>query len=560
MFTIVHSTLTRLFKIIVIGSFQVYDQLQSLAKHNPWFVQSLQNIMSSCSLSQEAKMAAPGMWPAGASAAPPTCRPPPPPPGADPAQAALILLLAVKVTSRASSPSQTAALLQDVVKQLESGVGAAEILKRLAALKEDSATAAATGQERAHLLKAPVNGDEKAVQQGIGGGGDLASASGANGKSKDLSSIISSLVSSAQNMLTAVQQQQAPPPQQASADPSPSAAGANKNKRDPQLMEMLYKSFQARMKNGVYSPDSGRSGRRQFHQLRSSPPKSSAPTPAAQVTSQQHRPFCPKPIQGAKPTAAMLSTPPPPPPPPAAVSSAIPASSPNSSSPSYPAQMTPQAPLMVPPQPPAMNPAAAANVQTNAVLAQLQQQFAAVAAAAASNPYVFHQQATAAAAAASPTAYLTTNGLYPSAAMASNTFLSQQNAAAAAAQQQLMWQQSAAAAAASQWQQHSLETQSQVHPAAPPPPPPAQPEYHHQQEAISAAAQSNGYYGSAAYLLAGSKRKFELEHPRDPSHEEAVKKLKLVHQPSTVHPAGAMAAGTIADLAASAAMYATSYT
>ena len=501
-------------------------------------MQSLQNIMSSCSLGPEAAKAV--AWPAAMgspSAAAASCRPPPPPPGADPAQAALILLLAVKVTSRASAPGQTAALLQDVVKQLEAGVGAAEILKRLAAHKEDSAESTTTNPL---TNGAPQSCDDKEVSPA---------------KNADLSNIISSLVTSAQNMLTAVQQQQQPSSQHVPVSrPSCSepSGGESKKKRDPQLMDMLYKSFQARMKNGIYNPD--RNGRRQFNHSRASPPKSTAPT--TQVSGGHHnRPFCPKPIQGAKPTATMVS-------PAAAASPTIPAASPGA----YPAPMIQQpqaAPtLMVPQQP---NAAA----QTNAaVFAQIQQQIAA-AAAAASNPYALHQQAAISAAAQQqppPAAYLTTNGLYqmpnPSAAaaaaIASNTFLSHQNAAAA---QQLMWQQ----AAASQWQQqqqqqHSIQTPSQV-------PQPPQPEQQQQQQdaisaaaaaAAAAAAQTNGYYG-AAYLLAGSKRKYELEqqHP-SPSHEEAVKKLKLVHhhhpQPSPVNP------GTIADMAASAAMYATTYT
>ena len=496
--------------------------------------------MSSCSLGPEAAKAV--AWPAAMgspSAAAASCRPPPPPPGADPAQAALILLLAVKVTSRASAPGQTAALLQDVVKQLEAGVGAAEILKRLAAHKEDSAADSTTTTPLPN--GAPQSCDDKEVSPA---------------KNADLSNIISSLVTSAQNMLTAVQQQQQPtsqhvPVSRPSTCSEPSG-GESKKKRDPQLMDMLYKSFQARMKNGIYNPD--RNGRtRQFNHSRASPPKSAAPTTQVSGGGHHNRPFCPKPIQGAKPTATMVS-------PATAASPTMPAASQTA----YPAPMIQQpqaAPtLMVPQQQPS-----AAAAQTNAaVFAQIQQQIAA-AAAAASNPYTLHQQAAISAAAQQqpppPAAYLTTNSLYqmpnPSAAaaaaMASNTFLSQQNAAA----QQLMWQQ----AAASQWQQqqHSIQTQSQV-------PPPPQPEQQQQQDAISAAAaaaaaaaaQTNGYYG-AAYLLAGSKRKYELEQPHpSPSHEEAVKKLKLVHhhhpQPSAVNP------GTIADMAASAAMYATTYT
>lgn len=75
--------------------FQVYDQLNSLAQKNPWFVQSLQKIMSSVSNQDQSLL----------SKLIPTTREPltlassSPTNGGDPAQAALILLLAGKIES-----------------------------------------------------------------------------------------------------------------------------------------------------------------------------------------------------------------------------------------------------------------------------------------------------------------------------------------------------------------------------------------------------------------------------------------------------------------------------
>jgi hypothetical protein len=71
-------------------SFQVYDQLNSLAQKNPWFVQSLQSIMSTAALQEGSLPVQLPQLPVRAetSAAASSTS------GADPAQAALILLLA----------------------------------------------------------------------------------------------------------------------------------------------------------------------------------------------------------------------------------------------------------------------------------------------------------------------------------------------------------------------------------------------------------------------------------------------------------------------------------
>ena len=71
---------------------QVYDQLNSLSQKNPWFVQSLQNIMSSAAIQDGNNSQLPVQLRPDMSAVSTSL--PPPPPGGDPAQAALILLLA----------------------------------------------------------------------------------------------------------------------------------------------------------------------------------------------------------------------------------------------------------------------------------------------------------------------------------------------------------------------------------------------------------------------------------------------------------------------------------
>ena len=66
--------------------------MNSLAQKNPWFVQSLQNIMSTAAV-QEGSL--PPQLPVRPDVTSSVVSPlPPPPPGGDPAQAALILLLA----------------------------------------------------------------------------------------------------------------------------------------------------------------------------------------------------------------------------------------------------------------------------------------------------------------------------------------------------------------------------------------------------------------------------------------------------------------------------------
>ena len=220
-------------------SFQVYDQLDSLAKHNPWFVQSLQNIMASTQTADASKPKLP-------TAAAPAVRPvPAPPAGSDPAQAALILLLAGKVTNPNHSAAQNAALLGKIVKQLETGVSAADILKGLVTdEKAEEAEVRPTGfppANRPILLQTPPT----------------ASASSKEGQSKgDLNSIISNLAKTVPKMLNGVVRDLGDGQGQ-----SPPQAAETKHKKNPQLMELLFKSYQARVKNGIYNPNQNRSWR-----------------------------------------------------------------------------------------------------------------------------------------------------------------------------------------------------------------------------------------------------------------------------------------------------------
>ncbi|TRY75631.1 hypothetical protein TCAL_09736 [Tigriopus californicus] len=217
---------------------KVYDQLDSLAKHNPWFVQSLQNIMASTSQDPNATKTNQIRN-----------RPvPAPPAGADPAQAGLILLLAGKVTSQSTSTNETASLLETVLKQIESGVSAAEILRKLASPTLETNPANPTNPSRPVLLHTP--GEEQVGNLTI-------SSSSPPSSQSDLKSIITSLVESAQSMLGSgndrVEKRQA----SLNGQPvtTPQIVTGAKLPNHPQLTDLLTKSFQARMKNGIYVPN-----------------------------------------------------------------------------------------------------------------------------------------------------------------------------------------------------------------------------------------------------------------------------------------------------------------
>ena len=114
---------------------KVYEQLHSLAKHNPWFVANLQSIMASSSMAMPPQLA--NVPPKTAPAAKP-----------DPAQAALILFLAGKVAAK-GSPDQTANLVQSIVKQMALGTKASEILRSVVGVKN--------ADNEADLIQAAIN-------------------------------------------------------------------------------------------------------------------------------------------------------------------------------------------------------------------------------------------------------------------------------------------------------------------------------------------------------------------------------------------------------------------
>ena len=102
-------------------SSKVYDQLNSLAKQNPWFVANLQNIMASSAFNSSNN----NTHPPGVIQPLKTNQTD----AADPAQAALILLLAGKVSQ--GSKDQNNALFNGIVKQMSNGINATEILRSI---------------------------------------------------------------------------------------------------------------------------------------------------------------------------------------------------------------------------------------------------------------------------------------------------------------------------------------------------------------------------------------------------------------------------------------------
>ena len=159
----------------------VYNQLQSLSKHNPWFVQSLQSIMTQNILAEDHPQLH------SSSPAPVT--------DTDSSnntsnQAVLALLLAAYLKP-SQGLQQGAASLSQLIKQLEAGTSAVELLKNALAPGLNTVTSSAPGH--------------------------------------DLSSLISSMTS-------LVSQGKLPS----------SSTPVTPNTKNPQLMNMLYSAFQVR--------------------------------------------------------------------------------------------------------------------------------------------------------------------------------------------------------------------------------------------------------------------------------------------------------------------------
>ncbi len=203
---------------------KVYDQLQSLATQNPWFVQNLNNIMATSS-KKRSSLALPT---ASAASCP------------DPAQAALVLLLAGRAAASNSNNNnnhEDLELVESIVSQLRSGVSASEVLTRIA-------------REQPHSL--------------------TSASPSTNTNTTDLNAIITSLVQSAQTILNNANNN-------ASSDVK-KAMSAKKN--DPMLTDLLHASFQARLKNGVYRPNKSMTASKTIQQPQPSALGTSRPAPS----------------------------------------------------------------------------------------------------------------------------------------------------------------------------------------------------------------------------------------------------------------------------------------
>ncbi len=448
-------------------STRVYDQLESLAKHNPWFVQNLQRIMSSSSLLPNGE-AAP-QHQTSVQSLPSTSTSSPaataaPPPSTDPAQAALILLLAGRVAAGKSSPAQTASLLKVVLQRMEAGASAAEVLAEVTAEE----------QQQQHQHQRPVLLDTPGQQQ----------QQQQNGK-KDLSEVISSLVKSSQEMLK--QSNSNSPSASLLPNPPPPTASPpsrmDPNKRDPTLTDLLLKSFQARVRKGVYSPQQGGGGgavrmRGQApngNRSRFGPPTASSTVGSSSSRAevfkyhqhQQHR----SPTAVSSPNTATVPVPAPtvplpcPPPSPAAAAAAAAAAA--------------MAPLPVPPPTvaPALSPGVGffqAQLEHQQQQQQLEQQslvLAAAAAASSPNPFLPFSAAAAQQQASSL--------LFPT---AQSPFPAPHNPAVAPATQ---WPMTTSAAAAAT--------------PTPPPTPSPQQQYCLQQAAVLATSAGGGAYPNYAF-------------------------------------------------------------
>jgi len=202
----------------------VYHQLQSLSKQNPWFVQSLQSIMTQNILAED-------------------CLPhlPPMPEASDPQisnQAVLALLLAAYLKPQQGVQQGTASL-SNLIKQLESGTSAIDLLKNaLVPLATQTPLVQSSqqsenipnGVNRSPLLPSPP-GDRPTLLATPGSQPLLPTPPSPAGQVKDLSSLISSMTA----MVGSGKLPTQPP------------TSVTPNTKNPQLMNMLYSAFQARM-------------------------------------------------------------------------------------------------------------------------------------------------------------------------------------------------------------------------------------------------------------------------------------------------------------------------
>jgi len=202
----------------------VYSQLQSLSKQNPWFVQSLQSIMTQNILAEDCMPHLPQM-----------------PEASDPQisnQAVLALLLAAYLKPQQGVQQGTASL-SSLIKQLESGTSAIDLLKNaLVPLATQTPLVQSSQQSdnlpnsasRSPLLPSPP-GDRPTLLATPGSQPLLPTPPSSAGQAKDLTNLISSMTA----MVGAGKLPVQPP------------STVTPNTKNPQLMNMLYSAFQARM-------------------------------------------------------------------------------------------------------------------------------------------------------------------------------------------------------------------------------------------------------------------------------------------------------------------------
>jgi len=233
----------------------VYSQLQSLSKQNPWFVQSLQSIMTQNIMAED-------------------CLPhlPPISEASDPQisnQAVLALLLAAYLKPQ-NGLQQGTASLSSLIKQLESGTSAIDLLKNaLVPLATQTPLVQSPQQSenllnsanRSPLLPSPP-GERPTLLATPGSQPLLPTPPSPAGQAKDLSSLISSMTA----MVGAGKVPTQPP------------SSVTPNTKNPQLMNMLYSAFQARMSKQT-EPDTA-----------SPPPHSEKDSPQAMLAPQGNDP------------------------------------------------------------------------------------------------------------------------------------------------------------------------------------------------------------------------------------------------------------------------------
>jgi len=203
----------------------VYSQLQSLSKQNPWFVQSLQSIMTQNIIADESL---PHL--------------PPVPEASDPAvsnQAVLALLLAAYLKPQHGLQQGTASL-SSLIKQLESGTSAIDLLKTALVptttppqplvQSSQQSDPLPNSASRSPLLPSPP-GERPTLLATPGSQPLLPTPPPPAGQAKDLSSLISSMTA----MVGAGKLPTQPP------------STVTPNTKNPQLMNMLYSAFQARV-------------------------------------------------------------------------------------------------------------------------------------------------------------------------------------------------------------------------------------------------------------------------------------------------------------------------